>query len=288
MYKALSPGAVHCKPENLRAAIALAKKHSFGGVEFNPREVMNADAKHGAGTVSGWFDAAGIRPAGFGLPVDWCGDDAKWREGLEKLPALARAAASLGCRRCMTWVMPASDERPYDENRRFHVERFQPAAHILAEHRISLGLEFIGPKTLRDSRKYPFIYKMEDMLALGREIGSNVALLLDVWHWYTSGGTVEQLRALRPEQVVYVHVSDAPAGIPVDEQIDNRRALPGETGVIDIGGFLNALDAIGYDGPITAEPFKAELKELPSDDARLEVISRSLDNIFAKAGLAPQ
>lgn len=288
MYKALSPGAVHCKPANLREAIALAKQHGFGGVEFSTREVMNADAEHGAGTVKTWFEGAGIRPAGFGLPVDWRGDEAKWREGLENLPALARTAASLDCHRCMTWVMPSSDEREYEENWRFHVQRFRPAAQILSEQNMALGLEFIGPKTLRDARKYPFIYKMEDMLALGREIGPNVALLLDVWHWYTSGGTLEQLRALRPEQVVYVHVSDAPAGIPVDEQIDNRRALPGESGVIDIAGFLRALNAIGYVGPITAEPFKAELKELPSDDARLEVISRSLDDIFAKAGLAPQ
>ena len=287
MYKALSPGAVHCKPGNLRDAIALAKKHGFGGVEFNPRDVRSIDGEFGAGTVRGWFEEAGVRPAGFGLPVEWRRDEAKWREGLEGLPALARAAASLGCKRCMTWILPSSDDLERDENWAFHVARFTPAATILADHGISLGLEFIGPKTMREARNHIFIYRMEEMLALGREIGPNVALLLDVWHWYTSGGTLEALRELKPEQVVYVHVSDAPAGIDVDEQIDNRRALPGETGVIDIAGFLRALDAIGYDGPITAEPFKAELKELPSDDARLEVISKSLDSIFGRAGLSP-
>jgi len=287
MYKGLSPGAVNCKPANLRDAIAMARRHGFGGVELNPREVVDTDAVQGAGTVRGWFEAAGLRPAGFGLPVDWRGEEEKWREGLENLPALARAAVSVGCKRCTTWVMPSSDERERGENWRFHVDRFTPAARILAEHGISLGLEFIGPKTSRDARKHEFIYKMGDMLALGTEIGPNVALLLDVWHWYTSGGTLEQLSALRPEQVVYVHVSDAPAATPVDEQIDNRRALPGETGAIDIAGFLRALNGIGYDGPITAEPFKAELKELPSDDARLEVISRALDTIFERAGITP-
>src|SRR6185369_16124190 len=98
-------------------------------------------------------------------------------------------------------------------------------------------------------------HQMAPMLEMGAEIGSNVGLLLDVWHWYTSGGTVDELKALRNEQVVYVHVSDAPVGVPVDKQIDNKRCLPGATGVIDIGGFLGALKQIGYDGPIVPEPF---------------------------------
>jgi len=285
MYKGLSPGAVNCKPDSLKEAIGLAKRHGFGGVEINPREVQSIDEELGAGTVAGLFRDAGLRPAGFGLPVDWRGEDEKWRTGLEQLPALAGVAASIGCQRCMTWVMPSSDDREYAENRRFHVERFTPAARILNEHGISLGLEFIGPKTLRDARKHSFIHKMGDMLELGREIGPNVGLLLDAWHWYTSGGTLDELAQLRSEQVVYVHVSDAPLGVPVDEQIDNQRMLPGETGVIDIGQFLSTLDRIDYDGPITAEPFKAALKELPSDDARLEVVARSLDDIFRKGGI---
>lgn len=286
MYKALSPGAVQVKPNGLREAIALAARHGFGGVEFNPREVAGLIQEHGLETVRGWFATAGVRPAGFGLPLDWRGEEGAWRAGLESLPALAETAAALGCLRCMTWIMPSSDERSYAENRRFHIERFQPAAEILGQHGIHLGLEFIGPKTLRDARKHVFIYQLWDMVDLGQAIGPNVGLLLDCWHWYTSGATVQDVRKLRPEQVVYVHVNDAPTGVPVDEQIDNRRALPGETGVIDIAGFLSALQSIGYDGPITPEPFKAELKDLPNDDARLEVVARAMDDIFRKGGIA--
>ena len=96
LYPALSPGAVNCKPADLKEAIALAKRHGFGGVEFNPREVIAIDAEQGAGTVLGWFKEAGLKPAGFGLPVDWRGDEDKWRAGLAELPALAEAAAGLG------------------------------------------------------------------------------------------------------------------------------------------------------------------------------------------------
>jgi hydroxypyruvate isomerase len=155
----------------------------------------------------------------------------------------------------MTWIMPCSNDRPMEENRKFHVERFKPIADILHQHGCSFGLEFIGPKTLRDTQKYPFVYRMGEMLDLGAEIGPNVGLLLDAWHWYTSGGTLADLYKLEPEQVVYVHVNDAPEGVPLDKHIDNQRCLPGATGVIDIGGFLRTLKEIGYDGPIVPEPF---------------------------------
>jgi sugar phosphate isomerase/epimerase len=273
---------------NLQEAIAAARTGGFQGVEFGPNEIADLIDQRGVEAVKQIFASAGVRPAGWGLPVEWRTTEETWRQGLEKLPRQAQAAAAIGGTRCYTWVVPCSNERELEENRRFHIERFRPIAQVLEENGCSLGLEFIGPKTLRESQKYPFIYKMEDMLAMGREIGPNVGVLLDCWHWYTSHGTLEAIRALRPEQVVYVHVNDAPAGIPVDAQIDNVRALPGETGVIDIAGFLQALQAIGYDGPITPEPFKDELKDLPSDEDRLHVAGQAMDKIFQQAGLTPR
>ena len=180
--------------------------------------------------------------------------------------------------------MPCSDTRGYAENYQFHVTRFQPIAAILSDSGVSLGLEFIGPKTLRDTQEYPFIHTLEDMLALGRDIGPNVGLLLDSYHWYTSHGTLDSLKALTPAQVVYVHVNDAPAGVPVDQQLDGVRALPGATGVIDIGGFLKTLQGIGYDGPVTPEPF-VNLSALPSDAARLRTVGAAMADIWQKAGL---
>lgn len=284
MYKGLSPGAIGVSANTLEARIEAAQIGGFGGVEVDPSEIADLVEKHGAGAVAAKFAEAGLQPAGFGLPVEWRGSQDAWEEGLNNLPRLAAAAAAIEATRTMTWIMPCSNERQFEENKAFHVTRFTPVAKILGDHGIALGLEFIGPKTLRDTQKYPFIHTLGEMLAMGREIGPNVGLLLDSYHWYTSHGTMDELRALTPEQVVVVHVNDAPIGVAVDEQQDSVRDLPGATGVVDIAGFLQSLQAIGYDGPVTPEPF-VDLKALPSDTARLQRVGAAMADIWQKAGL---
>jgi threonine dehydrogenase-like Zn-dependent dehydrogenase len=179
----------------------------------------------------------------------------------------------------MTWILSFSDDLPWKENFRFHARRLEPVARILGEHGCRLGLEFLGPKTLREGHRYSFIHTMEQMLDLCDAVGPNCGLLLDAWHWYTSLGTVEELLNLDNQQVVYVHINDAPAGIPMEQHLDNNRRLPGETGVIDLAGFLGALRHIGYDGPVVPEPFVPALKELAPAEAAARV-GKALDHVW--------
>ena len=284
MYKALNPGAIGVQATTLQEAISAAQQGGFEGVEFNVREVADLVDQHGAEYVKGLFAEANLKPAGWSVGIEWRSEP-KWQQGLNELSRLAAAAAAIGCPRALSGVMPGSNDYSFDENYRLHVERFTPIASILADNGCWLGFEFISPKTLRANLRYPFLYKMGEVLDLGSKIGSNVGVLLDIWHWYTSYGTLEEIRALRPEQVVYVHVNDAPAGIHVDEQMDSVRDLPGATGVLDVVGFLHALRDIDYDGPVTPEPFKKELKDLPSDAERLKVVNAAMDKIFQQAGI---
>lgn len=286
IYKALSPGAIGVQTPTIESSIAAAKLGGFASVEISPAEVANRIERDGENRIKELFTQAGIKPAGFGLPTEFRGDEATWRAGIAELPRLAKAAADIGCLRCMTWIMPCSNELPLPENRQLHIERLKPIATILAMHGISFGLEFIGPQTLRETRKYPFIHTMPDMLAMGREIGPSVGLLLDSYHWYTARHTVEDIRRLSAAQVVYVHVNDAPAGVAVEQQLDGVRCLPGETGVIDIAGFLQSLKEIGYNGPVTPEPFKKELKELPNDAVRLRTVGAAMEKIWQTAKLS--
>ena len=284
MFRCLSPGAIGIGA-TLQEGLDLAARSGFQGLEVNIGELADLIDKTSADDVKALFEKAGIRPGGWGPPTNWRTDEATLTADLKKLPRLASAAQQIGCTRASTWLLPGSDELAFTENFARHKARLSPFASILGEYGSSFGLEFIGPKTMRSQFKHEFIYTMDGMLELAAACGPNVGLLLDCWHWYTSGGTVADLGRLKPENVVYVHVNDAPSGVALDEQIDSVRRLPGATGVIDIVGFLQALRAIGYDGPITPEPFVPELGQMPAATAA-RVVGEAMAKVWNAAGLA--
>ncbi len=285
MFRSLSPGAIGIRA-SLTEALELAKAADFQGVDINIGEVAQLVEEKSADYVKGLFSDAGLKIGAWGLPVNWRGEEAELKESLGKLHSLAKVGQSLGCTRLSTWIPPCSDDKPFEENFNFHVQRFRPIGEVLSEYGCQLGLEFIGPKTSRVGKKYDFIYTMEGMLELCDKIGTgNMGLLLDAWHWYTAHGTLDDLKKLSPDQVVHVHINDAPKGIPVDQQIDNIRRLPGETGVIDLVGFLKCLDEVGYEGPVTPEPFSDKVKGVPPLEAA-QMTAKGLLEVWKAAGIS--
>jgi sugar phosphate isomerase/epimerase len=203
-----------------------------------------------------------------GLPMEFRRDDATFQQDLKALPKLASALQRAGASRMGTWLSPCHDELTYGANFRQHAQRLSEVAKILADHGQRLGLEYVGPKTLWSTRRYPFIHTMAEARELIADMRQpNVGLVLDSWHWYTAGETAEDLLALSNQDVVACDLNDAPAGVPVQEQIDSQRELPAATGVIDIATFLRALVTIGYDGPVRAEPFNRQLNDLGNEQA---------------------
>lgn len=267
MYRNLNTGAIGVKA-TLPQAIELAAAHGFAGIDFSISEAQEIATEKGIDHLRGLFSKAGVVPGSFGFPVEFRRDDATWRGGLEKLPALAALAIDLGCPLTSTWIMPCDNNRNFATYFRFLVNRLRPAAEILADYGIRCGLEFIGPKTLRETQRFNFVHTMDGMLAVCAAIDTgNMGLLLDIFHLYTAHGTNDDVSRLNKSDVVTVHVNDARPGRSADEQIDQERALPGATGVMDIAGFLHALRAIGYNGPVTAEPFDKTLSSLTPDEA---------------------
>ena len=285
MFKNLNLVAISIRDTSMLEGLELAKANGYEGFDPNIAEVEKLMEETSVDHVKGLFKDAGVRPGAWMMPVNWRGDDAAYYEHMSKLPERAKLAADIGCTRAITVVLPFGNI-PFQENWDFHVKRLRPPAEILAEYGHLLAVEFIGPATTRARFKHLFLNNMDGVLALAAAIGTgNIGLLYDVWHAYTAHATLDDLKKMSKDEVVYVHINDAPAGIEIDDQIDNVRALPGETGVIPLVEMLRILKDIGFDGPVTAEPFSKKLDGIPPQEAASMII-KMVNKLWSEAGLA--
>ena len=266
MTLCLTPGSIGVSADQ-RQTIELAAHHGFEAVEpFGSYLATLSDAE--IDNLTGTLKAKGLVWGAAGLPVEFRQDDARFERTIGSLPGVAKALRTAGVQRVGTWLSPGHNSLTYLQNLRLHTKRLGEAAKVLKDHGLRLGLEYVGTQTSRINRKYPFVQTMAEMRELiGAIAMGNVGLVLDSWHWWTAGDTAADIQALQNEDVVSVDLNDAPAGVPKEQQLDGKRELPCATGVIDVATFLTALQRIGYDGPVRAEPFNKALNDLDNDAA---------------------
>jgi sugar phosphate isomerase/epimerase len=277
----LSCGALGIKADQ-RQAVDLAAKHGFDAVD--------ADGKFLGGLsdpqlqdLIGYMRSKNVAFALAGLPVEFRRDEAAFTTGMASFPASAHGLQRAGVRRVTTYVLPMSNDRPYLANFKLHATRLREAARVLADNGARLGLEYVGPKTLWASQRYPFAHSMAEMRELIGEINlSNVGMVLDSWHWYHAGDGAADIAALRAQDIVSVDLNDAPQNVPKDQMPDGKRELPASTGVIEVATFLRSLAKIGFDGPVRVEPFNDAVRAMAPDDAAAAAM-KGLKKAFSMA-----
>ncbi len=264
-------------------SVELAHRYGFEGVDPDQSllaRLSDDDLKRLVDDLA----ARNLRFGAAGLPVDFRRHEVAFNEDLKRLPAAARALERAQIGRVSTWVLPCSDTLTYLQNFRLHACRLRECAKILADHGQRLGLEYVAPRTFWRSQRHPFVHTLSEMKELEVAIGTdNLGIQLDSWHWYNAEETAADIETLRPQDVITVDFNDAPRQ-PLDQLQDDHRELPAATGVIPVQEFLGALVAIGYDGPIQAEPFNAALRAMPVE-AAVEATAAALRKAFEEAGL---
>ena len=270
MTISLSPGAIGVKATQ-EQAIEFAHYYGYEAVEpygetlagLSPLQIKDLAAKVQAQRLV-WGSA--------GLTVEYRKDSATFEAGMAKFPAVSKALAVAGVKRVSTWIMPGHEELTYTQNMKMHAERLRAIATVCKDNGQRLGLEYVGPKTLWTSRRFPFLHTMAECKDLIAAIGTgNVGFVLDSWHWQMAGEKAAELKTLTNADIVSVDLNDAPAGIAADQQIDSQRELPLATGVLDVKTFLNTLHELGCDAPVRCEPFNAPLRAMAPEQALAKV-----------------
>ena len=83
-------------------------------------------------------------------------------------------------------------------------------------------------------------------------------IVIDPFHIFRGGGSLESISKLRGEQIAIAHFNDAPAFPSREEQHDRDRVWPGD-GHLDLARYCALLRQIGYGGWLSLELFREDL-----------------------------
>ena len=167
---------------------------------------------------------------------------------------LSKIAAAIGCPYVV--VVPGklppeltSSSEVIEES----VRVLRELASIAERHAIGLAFEFLGPKDCSVQR-----------LDLADEIvekvnRTNIGLVIDSFHFYTGGSTIEMIDALDPKRLFIFHINDA-EDLPREQLTDARRLYPG-MGILPLTEMKRHFDKIGYDRVASIEIFRPEYWE---------------------------
>jgi sugar phosphate isomerase/epimerase len=262
--------------------VRLAGKLGYGGVDVS----LGPARKEGVDATRALLAEAKVKPGIANLPVQFAApDEAAFQEGLKGLDDQAKFAASIGLNRMMAVLSPGSPV-PKAERHEFIKRRLGPVAEVLQRSNIRLGLEFLGPlhfRTPSERNPHQYIWTLNETVALAKEVGPNVGVTLDIWHWHHSKGTTDDILAAGKARIVHIHVSDAKSQ-PPEEVRDNQRLMPGE-GVIDSVGFFRALQKVGYEDAVSPEPIGRVPAEMSAEDGARLGLETTL-SVLKKAGIA--
>jgi 2-keto-myo-inositol isomerase len=124
---------------------------------------------------------------------------------------------------------------------------------IAAAHDVTLAFEFLG----QPDCSVPTLDLAAEIVheADRKDLG----LVIDSFHFYAGGSTVEMIEALDQKMIQIFHINDA-EDLPRDQLEDRHRLLPG-LGILPLREMVSAFRQIGYDKVASVEIFRPEYWE---------------------------
>lgn len=182
--------------------------------------------------------------------VTFC-DSPKWESIKTQCAELSRVAETIGC----PFIVVVPSPLPASGANRAEVisesvRVLRELCDIAARHNVSLAFEFLGQP---DCSVPTLDLAHEIVRATERK---NLGLVIDSFHFYAGGSTIEMVEALDPDLIYVFHINDA-ENLPREQLLDKHRLLPG-LGILPLRELLTAFRKIGYDKVASVEIFRPE------------------------------
>ena len=255
----------------LRDAVDLLGKYEFHGIEIDTARLEEYLASASVDELRRQLDRNRVQAAALmAFPFVAFGDRSQALASLERWRPVAKAIGA------PTMLCFAGDAPPQEMNRDDAVQAAARAAAdyaaIAARSGLNIALEPIGG--------LHFMGGPEDALAVAsRCAADNVGIMMDTFHYYKSGVSLERIAAIPMKKMLIVHVNDAPDR-PKAELSDAMRVYCG-LGDIPLVEEFRILRDNGYAGYLSVEIFN---RDYWADELENIVrnAKRTLDDVLSK------
>jgi len=247
-------GATTMKAD-LATDLSAAGAAGFDFVEIWAAKLRTYLETYAAADLRKLFDESGVEPLSinsiehvtFRAPADYAVIKAECEE-------LSSLAATLRCPYIVLVPGRLPEQAPsleeiIDES----VRVLTDLSKIAERHGVALAFEFLGQA---DCSVQTLDLADEIVSRVGRP---DVGLVIDSFHFYAGGSTIDMIEALEPESLFIFHINDA-ENLPREQLQDSHRLLPG-LGILPLAEMLQAFKRIGYDRVASVEIFRPEYWE---------------------------
>ena len=259
----------------LRAIIEAAAAGGFDGVSLSPTMAYLPAKEEGLtpAEMRAIAEANGVVVNDVDAVVVWSGSDRPSRYGTPASEeTVYEAGEALGAT-FVNVVFGGSGPLAVDEA----TEAFAGICKRAIDHGLRPYLEFV-----------PSMKAVPDVATAWRVVQDcdcpEAGLLVDTWHCRTGPTTYDELRALPGGRVTGVQINDAPDE-PAEEliKVGMQRRLPPGHGVLNLVEFIQILDAIGSEAPLSVEVFSTELVQRHAPPELAKLLGDALRGVIAQA-----
>jgi len=201
--------------------------------------------------------------------VEFITFNAPWEKAntINLITRYADMADHIGCPYIVVVPSPrpagATDQEVHDES----VRVLRGISNRFRDYRVRFAFEFLG-------FGWCSVSKLEQDWAIVKAVDrENVGMVLDAFHFYAGGSSVDAIREVGAKRIFIFHINDAEDRPKMALQ-DAHRLYPGE-GAIPLAEIVAGLKEIRYEGPVSLEMFRPGYWSRPPE----EVARKGIDSI---------
>ena len=236
----------------LATDFAAAKAAGFAYVEIWAAKLHAFLAHRSTDELKDLIAESGVPPLSINSIEHVTFRDAKaWQAIKDECEKLSEVASKIGC----PFIVVVPGKLPTNGASRAEViaesvRVLSELCDIAASHGVALAFEFLGQT---DCSVQTLDLAHEIVRAAGRP---NLGLVIDSFHFYAGGSTIDMIEAVDPKLIYVFHINDA-ENLPREQLLDKHRLLPG-LGILPLREMIAAFRKIGYDNVASVEIFRPD------------------------------